>query len=200
MCNCKNGTCKCFSKVGLTESCNPAFGLLLIRLALASVFIFHGIQKLSNIEGTIAFFASFGLGAFFAWLVSILEVVSGGLMLFGLWTHVAGVILATIMFFSIVLVKGRGGVGFGAFELDFILMLVAFGMAMTGPGDMAIRCGCGKCCDKSDCKEGMCKGCAGSCGCGEGKCDCGSCDCKECGGKCDNCEGCKGGCTGHEGK
>lgn len=165
MCKCNNDTCKCFSKFCITESCNPAFGLLLIRLALASVFIFHGVQKLSNIEGTISFFASLGMGAFFAWLVAILEVVSGGLILFGVWTHVAGVILATIMFFAIVLVKGKGGVGFGAFELDFVLMLVAFGIAMTGPGDMAVNCGCAKGCNKLSAKSaGGCGGCVdGSC-------------------------------------
>jgi len=174
--------------------------LLLIRLSLASVFIFHGILKLTNMAGTIDFFSTLGLGVFFAWLVAILEVVSGGLMLLGLWTHVAGIILAIIMFFSIILAKSKSGLGFLSFEFEFVLRLVALGIAMAGPGRWAVNCPCGNCKDKcgsscgchcDSCNDGNCKYQGKICSCENSMCSRGK-------NTCDGCEGCKENCTGHE--
>lgn len=154
-------------------------GLLLIRISLAVVFLGHGIAKLTDMEGTIGFFASLGLGAFFAWLVAIVEVVGGLMMLLGAWTCVAGGLLAVTMIFAIILVKAK--IGFPAVEIDIAMLASALAIMLMGPG----KYGLNKCCSR-------CVGEAGCCG--------GSCSCESM--KCDGCEtNCKDGvCSGHEGK
>ncbi len=65
-------------------------GLLLVRLALAAVFLYHGITKFQNLDGTVAFFGQLGFAPFFAYLVATVETVGGAAMLLGVWTRWAG--------------------------------------------------------------------------------------------------------------
>lgn len=158
------------------------WGMLLMRLGVAAVFLFHGISKLTDMQMTIGFFSSLGLPAFMAWVVAIVETVGGAAMLFGAFTFIAGIALAIIMFVSIVLVKSGGG--FFVFEFELLVMLVSLGLAMTGPGRFSLhgKCNCGNCM--------MCKGSRCMHGNGAGME-------KE---MCDGCEMCKNGCTHHEGR
>jgi len=121
-----------------TKYRNPNVGLLLIRVGIALVFIVHGISKLSNIDGTIAFFGSLGLGVFFAYLVAVVELLAGISMLLGFWVEASGIALAIIMVIAIFTVKLK--VGFlGGYELDLPLLLSALGIAFAGPGKYAIE-------------------------------------------------------------
>jgi putative oxidoreductase len=107
--------------------------MLLVRVGLALVFIAHGWAKLSDMEGTVAFFASIGLASFFAYAVAIVELVGGIAMLVGLYTGVAGILLAVTMLGAIGLVKL--GAGFlGGYEFDILLFLSAIAVALGGPG------------------------------------------------------------------
>jgi uncharacterized membrane protein YphA (DoxX/SURF4 family) len=112
-------------------------GLGLIRLALAVVFIFHGWQKWSNMDATVGFFGTLGLAPFFAYLVATVELLSGLAMLFGIWTRWAGYLIAIVMFFAIVLVKGK--LGFPGYELELTLFLTALGVALLGPGTCSLE-------------------------------------------------------------
>ncbi len=112
---------------------NPDAGLLLIRIGLAAVFIVHGWMKLSNIDATVGFFGSIGLPALLAWAVAIIEFVGGIMVLFGLYTCVAGGLLAAVMIGAIVTVKGSMGF-VGGYEFDLVLLLTALGLASVGPG------------------------------------------------------------------
>jgi putative oxidoreductase len=147
------------------RACSPGFGLFLIRVALAVVFLVHGVMKLSNMDGTIGFFASLGMGAFWAWAVAIVETVGGALMLLGVWTTLTGIALAVIMLVSIFAVKWS--MGYLAFELDFVLLLAALAVATSGAGKLSLgnRCGCGCKMCKVDCHDG-----AGTCDCACGTC------------------------------
>lgn len=165
----------------MLKNCNcKNWGILLIRLGLASVFLYHGINKLMDIQGTIGFFGGLGLPAFVAWLVAIVETVGGAAMLFGAFSFYAGILLSIVMLFAIILVKAK--MGFGAFEFDLMLLLSSLGIAFIGAGKYSMhnKCDCGNC---VMCKGSTCMHCKS----GEGM-------------KCDGCEMCKSGCTGHEGK
>lgn len=116
----------------------PDLGLFLIRIGLAAVFIVHGWGKLSSIEGTIAFFATIGLPAFFAWLIGALEFVGGVLLLLGLWVELSGWVLAAIMLFAIILVKGSKGFA-GGYEFELSLLFSALGIALTGGGKITLQ-------------------------------------------------------------
>lgn len=156
-------------------------GLLLLRLGVASIFLFHGINKLLDINGTIAFFGMLGVSSIFAWIVALVETVGGALMFLGVFTRYAGYMLAIVMVFAITLVKSK--MGFQAAEIDIMLFVGSLAVAMLGPGKFSVHkfCKCGGTC--AVCKHD---------GCG----------CKDCGGsqKCDGCDTCKanGSCTGHE--
>lgn len=116
---------------------NPDLGLLFIRLAVGAIFFVHGWMKFSNLDGTISFFATLGLGALFAYLVAAVEFLGGLAMILGLSTRVAGILLAIVMVFAIVLVKGKMGFA-GGYELDLLLLASALGVALIGPGKIVI--------------------------------------------------------------
>lgn len=160
-------------------------GLLLVRLSLAAVFLTHGIAKLSDMDGTIAFFGSLGLSAFFAWLVAIVETVGGGLMLLGAWTCVAGAALAVTMVMAIILVKAK--LGFPAIDIDIAMLASSLAIMVMGSGRYGLNKCCKACMNKSNCCGGSCGG-AHSCGGSEMKCDGCEANCKD------------GVCSGHEGK
>ena len=122
----------------------PETGLLLVRLAVGAIFITHGIGKFRDIEGTIGFFAGLGLSAFFAYLVATVELVGGIMVLLGICARFAGVILAIVMLFAIILVKS--GAGFGAAEFEVLLLASSLTIAFMGPGKYSLMrhvCGCG---------------------------------------------------------
>ncbi len=123
---------------------NANLGLLLIRIALAAVFLVHGIMKLSNIDGTVGFFGMLGLAPAFAYAVAIVEVVGGALLLVGFQTLIAGIALAVVMVGAIFLAKM--GKGFTGLEFELVLALASLGLGLTGPGKYAIEtCPCMEC-------------------------------------------------------
>ncbi len=171
----------------LQKCCNRDLGILLIRLAVGGAFIFHGLQKFQNMDGTIGFFSTLGLAPFFAYLVAGVETVGGIALVLGVVSSVAAVLLAIIMIVAIILVKWGMAkqMGFGAMEIDVVLLGATLGLSMIGAGKYALMRGC----------------CSGNT-CGS---DCAGCtDCKVgADGKttCDGCGSCSsGGCTNHEGK
>ena len=147
---------------------HPHLAIFLVRLALALVFLVHGIGKLSHMDSTIAFFGSLGIGAFFAYVIAILEVLGGISMLLGVFTSYFGMVLAGIMVFAIALVKSR--IGFLASEMEVVLLLAAASVIFSGPGSISLGkrmhgCDCGTCANHA-------------CNCtGKGVC---GCDCSAC--------------------
>lgn len=116
----------------------PDLGLLVIRLALGVIFVAHGWQKFGDMEGTIAFFSSIGFAPFFAYLVSAVEFLGGLAMVLGVWTHLAGLLLAIVMLVAILLLKGKSGL-LGGYEFDLMLLASALGISMLGPGKHVMK-------------------------------------------------------------
>lgn len=151
----------------------PNLGLFIVRLSLAITFLVAGIMKLADMQMTIGFFATAGLGAFWAWVVAILEAVGGLFMLLGIYTAFSGIALAVIMVVAAILMLPTAG--FLGIQMNIVLFLVSIGVALTGPGKWALSryvpgCNC-KC---PTCTDGKCD-CTGSETCG---CSCGTCGTK----------------------
>jgi len=127
------------------------WSLLVLRLALGAVFIAHALAKLSNMDGTVAFFGSLGLAPFFAYLVSWLELLSGVLVIIGFWTCLAAGVLAVIMVFAVFMVKFKMGF-LGGWELELMLFAGALAIVCGGTGKFGLGCFCPmcqkNCCDK----------------------------------------------------
>jgi putative oxidoreductase len=115
-------------------------GLLVLRLALGASFMFHGYPKLSDPASWLKAFPGFGFPAYFAYIAGILELFGGGLLVIGLFTRGAGLLLAIEMG----LVLGRvelptlGIYGFGHYELPLLLGAAALALTTTGAGVISL--------------------------------------------------------------
>lgn len=148
---------------------NKSVALLLVRVALASVFIYHGWGKLSDLDGTAGMFEDMGFAPFWATVVALVEFIGGVLILIGVRVREAGVLLAIIMIVAITQVHWDNGfAGNGGYEFQFVLLLSSLAMVFAGPGKYTLF-GHTNC---SDCKDGACAMCKGKeCGhCKDGKC------------------------------
>jgi putative oxidoreductase len=116
------------------------FGLAILRVALALIFIYHGYPKLVRADAMMReFFVQHGFPAYFVGLAGILECVSGGLLLIGLFTRPAALLLAAEMGIAIWKVKMVHGV-FAVNEYQFELALAAacVALATLGAGSLSV--------------------------------------------------------------
>jgi putative oxidoreductase len=131
----------------------PAFGLLLFRVAAGVIFLTHGWMKVQDLAATAMMLGHFGIAPAIAYFISWLEVIGGIALIAGVATRLFGVLFGIEMLVATLLVGfGRG------FGMEFVLMLVAFGIALTGSGKYSIY--------RMECKHcgGMlCNGEAGTC-------------------------------------
>jgi putative oxidoreductase len=116
---------------------NRSLGLLLIRLAVALVFFMHGWSKVNNIPGVEGMMTGFGFpagtGMFIAWL----EVIGGLSMALGVLPRVFGVVFGIQMIVAYFLTGGFGS-AYQRHELEIVLILLSFGIALTGSGKYSI--------------------------------------------------------------
>src|SRR5712671_7761127 len=115
-------------------------GLLVLRLAIGASFIFHGYPKLSDPARWLKAFPAMGFPSYFAYISGILEVFGGGLLILGLFTRGAALLLAIEMG----LVVGRtklpevGIYGFAQYEFQLVLCAAAFALMTTGAGAISL--------------------------------------------------------------
>lgn len=136
---------------------NEKLGLLVLRVTLGSIFLVHGIQKLSNMQMTIGFFGTIGLSAFWAWVVALVETIGGVSVILGMWTRIFASLFAIIMIVAIIAMKG----GFNAAELPIALLGLSLGLGLIGCGKWSMC----RLCHKKECttcaadKDSNCCGC-----------------------------------------
>src|SRR3989344_3414592 len=107
--------------------------LLLLRLFVVIIFLYHGIPKLLNISGTVGFFSSLGIPGFVGPIVGAVEVIAGILLLLGLWSKWANYALALVIAGAIILVQIPSAIKVGqltaSFERDFLILLATLVLA-----------------------------------------------------------------------
>lgn len=119
-------------------------GLLIIRLIIGITFMGHGTQKLfgwfggHGLKGTGGWMESIGLrpGVFMAFMAGATELLGGFLFAAGILTWVASLFIVGTMLVAIFTVHGKNGywVTQNGFEYNMILIAIAVGVALTGPG------------------------------------------------------------------
>ena len=110
-------------------------GLVILRLALALIFVFHGYPKLVRADaGMREFFMQHGFPGYFVGLAGILECLSG-LLVIGLFTRPVALLLAIEMGIVIWRVKlGHGVMAVSDYQFELALGAACFALATVGAG------------------------------------------------------------------
>ncbi len=119
-------------------------GKLLLRMAVAGLMLFHGVEKLLNGPGGVsADLAQHGLPEFLAYGVYIGEVVAPAFLLVGAWTRLWAVVYALNITFATLLVHARdfmhlASTGGWAAELYAFYITGPIVVALLGAGRHAL--------------------------------------------------------------
>jgi putative oxidoreductase len=122
-------------------------GLLLMRVGVGVVFIFHGYPKLRDGPQTWTFLAT-GVGltfapAFWGFMAAFAEAVGGLLLAIGLLTRVAALLLVFDMAGALTF-HFRHHDSFGTYSHALEMLFVFAGLFLIGPGRHSVdECCCG---------------------------------------------------------
>ena len=115
--------------------------LLLLRAALGVIFIFHGYPKLfTNSHGAMQGFAHMGFPTYFAVISGVLEFFGGCLLIAGLFTRIAALLLAGEMVVALWRVHGMftNPMAVNSYEFPMALAASAFALACIGAGAISM--------------------------------------------------------------
>lgn len=119
-------------------------GKLLLRVLLAVLLLFHGVSKLIGGVGFVTgMLTKFGLPSAFGYLVYVGEVAAPLLILVGLFTRAAALIVAVNMVVALLLVHtsqffSLSNTGGWALELQGMYLGSAVALALLGAGRYSI--------------------------------------------------------------
>jgi len=122
---------------------NIDVGLLVLRIAIGAMMLFHGIAKFKGVSGIHEMIEATGLPGFLAYGVYLTEIVAPILILIGFRTRLASIIYAFGVLFALFLVhlgdiftlNAHGGWGV---ELLGLYLFGATALVCTGGGKLAI--------------------------------------------------------------
>lgn len=123
-------------------------GKLLLRLTLGILLVLHGIHKIQNPAGAMGFIsgqlANVGLPSFIAYGAYLGELLAPILLIVGIYTRLAAVVVIGNMLFAIGLVHmhelfSLTKMGGWALELQGFFLLNAVAVVFLGSGRFAIK-------------------------------------------------------------
>jgi putative oxidoreductase len=113
---------------------------LLLRATLAILILLHGVAKIIGGPGfVLGILAKMGLPPALGYLVYIGEVIAPLLVLLGIWTRPAALVIAINMIVAVLMVHTRefftlGPTGGWALELQAMFFVSALAVALQGAG------------------------------------------------------------------
>lgn len=116
------------------------YGILLLRLALASLFLAHALLKIRvfTIPGTISFFQSLGLPGWLAYVTITAELVGAACLILGIYARLVALVLVPLILGTIVTVHGKKGWLFsnpdGGWEFPAFWAAALFAVFLLGDG------------------------------------------------------------------
>ena len=119
-------------------------GKLLLRVALGVLILLHGIAKVvGGPTFVLSLMDQIGMPAMFGYLVYVGEVLAPLLVIAGIWTRVAALVIAINMVVAVALVHGKellslGKTGGWALELQGMFFIAAVVVALQGAGRYSI--------------------------------------------------------------
>jgi putative oxidoreductase len=114
--------------------------LLLMRAAFGLIFISRGYPMLAHRMGaTQALFAQHGLPGYFVYISGVLELFGGGLLLLGLFTRGAALLLAMEMVLLMWKVSApHSYLAVNEYAYPLVLAVGCFALATTGAGLVSV--------------------------------------------------------------
>lgn len=116
--------------------------LLILRLVLGVIMLYHGVPKLMDFGGVAAGFEGMGipLPTLSAAFSTVAEVGGGLLLIVGVATDIAGLLVAVDMLGAILFVHLKNGfsVSDGGVEWPLALLAMALALALAGAGRYAL--------------------------------------------------------------
>ena len=117
------------------------FGLFILRLAVAVVFIYHAIPKFKNAK---IMGQGMGMPAAMVFVLGMVEFLSSVGLIFGIYTQLAALLLATVMVGAIWFKIIKWHVPFAAmdktgWEFDFILLAANISILLVAGGSIGIQ-------------------------------------------------------------
>ena len=115
--------------------------LLLLRLGLGLIFVYHGYPKLfTHMHETVQAFPRMGFPAYFAYIAGIFEFFGGWLLVLGLFTRIAALLLAGEMAIAIVRVHiPQGGLmAVSNYQFPLAMAVGAFALVAVGAGAISL--------------------------------------------------------------
>ncbi|MBU4611317.1 DoxX family protein [Achromobacter sp. GG226] len=119
-------------------------GKLVLRLTIGILVLLHGLAKLMNGIGPIeGMLAAKGLPAFLAWGVYVGEVLAPVLLIIGIYTRWAALLVAVNMLVAIFLAHSQqlfslGNGGGWSLELQGLFLFGALAVALLGAGRYSV--------------------------------------------------------------
>jgi putative oxidoreductase len=116
---------------------------LVLRVAIGIVFTYHGYDKLhTGMAGVGGFLDTLGIPfpAFFAVVLTIVELIGGIFMILGLFTHWVAklfIIVTAIAFVTVHASKGFS-IGGGGYEYIMTLLAASISLMITGAGKYSL--------------------------------------------------------------
>ena len=121
---------------------NLDVALLVLRIALAAVLLYHGLPKIMHFGETVSGFQTMNIPAptLTAAFAVLSEVIGGILILLGIAVDLAGLLVIIDMLGAIVTVHWSAGFDFakGGWEHPFTVLVMALTLALAGPGDYSV--------------------------------------------------------------
>ena len=116
------------------------FALVAFRAALALIFFSHGYPKLAHsTAGMQAFFIQHGLPGYFVYISGVLEVFGGAVLILGLFTRGAALLLAIEMVVAIWKVhSAKGYLAVHEYEFPLALATGCLVLATIGAGRFSL--------------------------------------------------------------
>jgi putative oxidoreductase len=111
-------------------------GLLVLRLSLALIFFSYGYPKLAHSGAEMqGYFVQHGLPGYFVYISGVLEVFGAILLVLGLFTRVAALLLTIEMAVAIWKVHSTGSyLAVHNYELPLAMLAGSFALATVGAG------------------------------------------------------------------
>lgn len=120
------------------------YTLLLLRMIIVIIFLFHGYPKAVDWSMAMEKFQSFGFPGFLGPVVGIFEVLAALALLIGFWTRFSATILAVIIFVATTGVQipealSEGVILHPGLERDLMIFGSLLFLSLHGPGALAIQ-------------------------------------------------------------